>query len=56
MGKFKEKVIEAVNIIESCFDENNEDNLTFDERLAKEIENCKDETIREILEQSKEGI
>lgn len=57
MGKFKEKIIETVNIIESCFDENNpDDGLTFDERLAKKIENCKDETIREILEQSKEGI
>ena len=53
MGKFKEKVNEAINIIESCFDENNEDNLSFDERLDNAIENCEDETIKEILKQSK---
>lgn len=53
MGKFKEKVNEAINIIESCFDENNEDNLSFDERLDNAIENCEDEVIKGLLKQSK---
>lgn len=39
---FKECCDKATELIETCFDENNDDDLTFDERLEKII---KDRTI-----------
>lgn len=50
MEEFKRKVDLAVEVIESCFDENNKgDGLTFDERLEKIIKECKDEDLKDIL-------
>lgn len=47
----KEKVDQATQIIESCWDENNpeDDNRTFDERLTEAIKNCEDEELKKIL-------
>ncbi len=54
MEDFKRKVDIAVELIESCFDENNiGDGLTFDERLDKVIGDCDDETVKSILISSK---
>ena len=51
---FKRKVDKAVELIESCWDENNpNDGKSFDERLNRVIENCEDETIKRILLNSK---
>lgn len=51
---FKRKVDLAVELIESCFDENNiGDGLTFDERLDNIIKSCDDETVKSILISSK---
>ena len=35
--EFKRKVDEATDFIVSCWDENNDDDLTFDERVASRI-------------------
>lgn len=54
MEEFKRKVDLAVEVIESCFDENNpNDNLSFDERLQRKINNCEDEVVRGILNDAK---
>ena len=48
--QFKRNIDKAVELIESCFDENNKgDGLTFDERLEKIIKECKDEDLKDIL-------
>ena len=53
--KFKQDIDKAVSLIESCWDENNEnDGLTFDERLDKVIADCSDEQLRAILVNAKE--
>ena len=53
--KFKQNIDKAVELIESCWDENNEnDGLTFDERLDKIIADCSDEQLRAILINAKE--
>lgn len=54
MKEFKRKVDLAVEVIESCFDENNpNDNLSFDERLQRKIDGCDDEVVRGILNDAK---
>lgn len=54
MEEFKRKVDLAVEVIESCFDENNpNDNFSFDERLQRKINNCEDEVVRGILNDTK---
>lgn len=54
MEEFKRKVDLAVEVIESCFDENNpNDNLSFDERLQRKIDGCDDEVVRDILNDAK---
>ena len=54
MEEFKRKVDLAVEVIESCFDENNpNDNLSFDERLQRKIDGCEDEVVRGILNDAK---
>lgn len=46
----KEKVDQATQIIESCWDENNpDDGKTFDQRLQEKIVSCEDEEIKKIL-------
>ena len=53
--RFKRNIARAVELIESCWDENNEnDGLTFDERLDKVIADCSDEQLRAILINAKE--
>jgi hypothetical protein len=53
--QFKRNTDKAVSLIESCWDENNEnDGLTFDERLDKVIADCSDEQLRAILINAKE--
>ena len=53
--QFKRNIDKAVELIESCWDENNEnDGLTFDERLDKVIADCSDEQLRAILSNAKE--
>ena len=53
--KFKQDIDKAVSLIESCWDENNEDDgLTFDERLDKVINDCEDEDLKAILVIAKE--
>jgi len=53
--QFKRNIDKAVKLIESCWDENNEnDGLTFDERLDKVIADCSDEQLRAILINAKE--
>lgn len=53
--KFKQDIDKAVSLIESCWDENNEDDgLTFDERLDKVIRDCDDEDLKAILVNAKE--
>lgn len=53
--KFKQDIDKAVSLIESCWDENNEnDGLTFDERLDKVIRDCDDEDLKAILVNAKE--
>lgn len=53
--QFKRNINKAVEIIESCWDENNEnDGLTFDERLDRVIADCSDEQLRAILINAKE--
>lgn len=53
--KFKQDIDKAVSLIESCWDENNEnDGLTFDERLDKVISDCEDEDLKAILVNAKE--
>ena len=53
--KFKQDIDKAVSLIESCWDENNEDDgLTFDERLDKVINDCDDEDLKAILVNAKE--
>ena len=53
--KFKQDIDKAVSLIESCWDENNEnDGLTFDERLDKVINDCDDEDLKAILVNAKE--
>lgn len=52
---FKRNIDKAVELIASCWDENNEnDGLTFDERLDKVIADCSDEQLRAILINAKE--
>ena len=53
--KFKQNIDKATDLIISCWDENNpDDGLTFDERLARAINECKDPELKEILEISAE--
>ena len=53
--QFKRNINKAVEIIESCWDENNEnDGLTFNERLDRVIADCSDEQLRAILINAKE--
>ena len=53
--RFKRNIDRAVELIESCWDENNpNDGLTFDERLDKVIADCSDEQLRAILINAKE--
>ena len=53
--KFKQDIDKAVSLIESCWDENNDDDgLTFDERLDKVINDCEDEDLKAILVNAKE--
>ena len=53
--QFKRNIDRAVELIESCWDENNpNDGLTFDERLDKVIADCSDEQLRAILINAKE--
>lgn len=53
--QFKRNIDKAVSLIESCWDENNEnDGLTFDERLDKVIEECEDPQLKSILINAKE--
>lgn len=53
--KFKENVETAVELIESCWDENNpDDGLSFDERLDKVIDECSDEDVKQIIINAKE--
>ena len=53
--QFKRNIDRAVEIIESCWDENNpNDGLTFDERLNKVIEECEDKQLKDILINAKE--
>ena len=53
--QFKRNIDKAVSLIESCWDENNEnDGLTFDERLDKVIEACDDEDVKQIIINAKE--
>lgn len=53
--QFKRNINKAVEIIESCWNENNEnDGLTFDERLDRVIADCSDEQLRAILINAKE--
>lgn len=53
--QFKKNINKAVEIIESCWNENNEnDGLTFDERLDRVIADCSDEQLRAILINAKE--
>lgn len=55
---FKEKVEDMTNLIISCWDSNQEcdengkplDGLTFDQRLAKKMEEIEDQTEKFILE------
>lgn len=50
---WKEKCEEATKLIESCFDENNEnDGLSFDERLNMKMQNV-DEDIANIIGQAR---
>lgn len=52
--EFKRNIDKAVNIIESCWDENNpKDKLTFDERLEKAIQSETNSQVKEILQNSK---
>ena len=54
--KFKQDIDMAVSLIESCWDENNDnDGLTFDERLDKVIKECEDPQLKSILINAKEG-
>lgn len=47
---YKQKCEQAVEIIESCFDENNpNDNSDFNSRLGKRIDECTDEDLQLIL-------
>ena len=53
--QFKRNIDKAVELIESCWDENNgNDGLTFDERLDKVINDCDDEDLKAILVNAKE--
>lgn len=53
--QFKRNINKAVEIIESCWNENNEnDGLTFNERLDRVIADCSDEQLRAILINAKE--
>ena len=53
--QFKRDIDKAVELIESCWDENNgNDGLTFDERLDKVINDCDDEDLKAILVNAKE--
>ena len=52
----KKKFNEAVEIIVSCWDENNDDEYSFDERLDDKIRDEKDGVIKQILMQSKRGV
>ena len=53
--QFKRNIDRAVELIESCWDENNEnDGLTFDERLDKVIKECEDKQLKSILINAKE--
>ena len=57
MEEFKRKVDLAVEVIESCFDENNpNDNLSFDERLQRKIDGCDDEVVESIAAIVKEKV
>lgn len=49
--EFKKKVDAATDFIVSCWDENNDDDLTFDERVASRI-NLLDPEVRKIVENS----
>ena len=54
MKEFKEKIDKSVDIIVSCWDENNpNDGLTFDERLERKIQDEQDPQIKRILQKSK---
>ena len=53
----KRLIDKSVEIIESCWDENNpNDNKSFDERLDEKIQTQKDETLKQILIKAKTGV
>ena len=53
---FKKKIDKAVELIESCWDENNpDDGLSFDERLDKVIDECSDDDVKQIIINAKEN-
>lgn len=55
MSDIKEICEEATKFIESCFDENNpNDGLTFDERLARRTKELKDENIKKVINKAVE--
>lgn len=47
---FKKKCDNLTNLIESCFDENPEDGLTFDERLEKKLNEPGKEGLKTLFE------
>lgn len=50
---FKEICDKAVEVIESCWDENNpNDGLTFDQRLEKKIKEIDDEELKTVMMRS----
>ena len=54
--RFKRNIDRAVELIESCWDENNpDDGLSFDERLDKVIEEFSDEDVKQIIINAKEA-
>lgn len=48
MKKFKEDCDKATTFIESCWDENNDDELTFEERISSRL-NTLDDDVKEIV-------
>ena len=53
---FKKKIDIAVELIESCWDENNpNDGKSFDERLDEIINDCTDDTIKRIISNARSG-
>ena len=53
----KRLIDQSVEIIESCWDENNPNgDKSFDERLDEKIKNQKDELLKQILIKAKTGV